>query len=175
MQQAQVEALLGEAAARLQAEHDADVRSEAGDILQAEYVRASLADRLRGSASITVLLSCGDAVTGLVGEADESYALIHAETGSHLIRMAAVRGVCGLGMALADEAPPAAGRRSTWGRQVRDLADEPVRVQFLDGTWLAGRVLAGYADHVDIRPGEGAVLSCPFGAITRLVRPRTDG
>jgi hypothetical protein len=155
--------LLSDAAALVQAEHDADLRSDAREVFLAEAARCRLADRQgRGQ----VLLRCGVRLDGewcpherIVG----CVTLLGPDGRRQLVAEEAIVLVTGTRSALRVEAT---GREATLGRWLREAWDDGDILRALDasGGWHAGPVAFVGADHVAIETDMGAVV-LPTGTV----------
>ena len=171
--------LLAEAAASLQSDTDADVLAEAAEILTAERVGLSLADRLAAtSRPVTMMLRSGCRVEGIVERVGvHVVVLIDRDHARHCIAIASVVAVRGLRPALtaSPNASPAGGGRPriadlTWGMLLRDEPAAHVRIVFFDGSALTGLPALAGADHVDILEADGGVTTCALASVSRAVR-----
>ena len=155
--------LLSEAAALVQADHDADLRSEAREVFLAEAARCRLADRHgRGQ----VLLRCGvlldgewcpqERIAGFV-------TLLGLDGRRQLAAEQAIVLVTGTRSALRVEST---GREATLGQWLREAWDDGDILRALDarGGWHAGPVAFVGADHVVIETDTGAV-ALPTGTV----------
>lgn len=175
MDHTRVDALLSEAAARLQGESDAEVLEEAAAILTAEHGRATVPDRLRRSGRVRLGLPHGDVVAGSVtGVGAQFVSLLADDDSEQWVRLGTVLWMSGLAGALAEEGVGPGAPVQAWGALVRSLGGQPVGVQLADGAWVRGLVAASGSDHLDLVGADGQLLTCPLSAITRLRRHRMD-
>lgn len=155
--------LLSDAAALVQAEHDADLRAEAREVFAVEAARCRLADRVGQG---RVLLRCGVRLAGAWQPGDRIAGFIAMRDGDgrgYLVAEDAVVLVTGTQSALRDESACPETTLGHWLRQAWDDG-EPVRALDALGDWHAGPVSFVGADHVVIDTDAGpAVL--PAGTV----------
>jgi len=153
-----------DAAARVQASLDADLRAEAFEMYQAESARCRLIDR---DGHIRVRLRCGLEIAGdLIGVRDypRPEGVLAVDAGGHvlLIPPAAVAGLRGGAATLREEVSTA----RSWGSLLRECwtAQQRVRVLGSDGRWLGGSLTFVGADYVDLQlPNEA--ISIPLVSV----------
>lgn len=164
--------LVALAAADADLERDAEIaertRIERGQVL--------LRDRLRGARGHVHLLLLGGArVDGRVTDAGDGWAVIaqvrpgHSPASEHVVRLDAVATVTGLDGA-APPRPSALPPRPVTAllrAWCRDRSD--VTVSFVDGSTVAGRASATYADHLELAVGRSTVV-VPLAALAAASR-----
>ena len=166
-----IEALLAQAASRVQSDADLDVLAEAAGLVLAEQSRLTVADRLARSARVEIELVAGPPVVGAVAEVGRDFVSVTSSDGmEHLVRLTAVVTVRGLASALNTETAPLT---RTWGAAVRRDPDAAVQVWLVSGRVVRGRVALSGADHLDVLTDDG-VVTCALGSVTRLSRHRMD-
>jgi hypothetical protein len=188
------ESLLAEAAASVQSDSDADVLSEAAEILTAERARVCWEDRWQAMAG-TVLLACqpGPDITGTVLSIGPDLVVVaDRDETEHAVAWTSVMRVAGLPLVLhpelighgARDGEGPTGRLQSirglsWSRWLR--ASRDVRVTCVDGWQAQGCVLTVGADHLDLGVREGladermSVWAIPFRSLARVSRRRDCG
>lgn len=150
------EALFDDLAAQLTAAEQAELTEAVADLTRAEQATMTLVDRLRATTGpVTLELHDGSRVTGRLHEVAAEWVLVDDQGRQHLVPVAAVASVVGLGRF----ARPGDGTRSGrlgLGHALRALLRDrlPVQVRTTAGVhpgWIA-RV---GKDHVDVEPGPG--------------------
>ena len=166
--------LVALAAADADLERDAEIaertRIERGQVL--------LRDRLRGARGhVHLLLLGGVRVDGRVIDAGDGWAVIahvrpghDAPTSEHLVMLDAVLTVAGLDGTSPPRPSSLPPRQVTsilrsWCRDRSDLT-----VWFADGSTVSGRASATYADHLDLVPPDGRLVSVPVESVVAVVR-----
>jgi 3',5'-cyclic AMP phosphodiesterase CpdA len=155
-----------EAAAGLQSELDADVRTEAFEVFVAEAARVRIEDR-RGPARLVV--RSGVVLTGDLADAgqDALAGLLELllDSGRRLlVPIDALVTMTGAPVRLQVDEP--AGIRPTLASRLREAwqLGEQVRVLLSDGRWLSGPIVLVGSDHVELGAGlQSAII--PFGAV----------
>ena len=172
-----VSALEADLVALAAADADLERDAEVAERTRIERGQQHLVDRLRavrGYVHLTVL--GGATVGGPVIEAGDGWVVVghvppgHAEpTSAHLVRVDAVLTVSGL-----DRVAPSPG-----GLPPRSLASllrswcrdrSELTLTLVDGSRLAGRASAAYADHLEVATAHGEVVAVPFAAIATVGR-----
>ncbi|WP_069388141.1 hypothetical protein [Cellulosimicrobium cellulans] len=150
------EALFDDLAAQLAAAERAELTDAVADLTRAEQATLTLVERLRGTTGpVTLELHDGSRVTGRLHEVAAEWVLVGDQGRQHLVPIAAVASVTGLGRF----ARPGDGARSGrlgLGHALRALMRDrlPVQVRTTAGVhpgWIA-RV---GKDHVDVETGPG--------------------
>jgi hypothetical protein len=157
------EGLWLEAAARLQADLDDDVRSQARELFVAEASRTRLQD-LGGSVRVT--LRSGTVVAGSLMARfgpDATMAVMKADGRILHVVCASVVVMTGAPVGMRDEQESrvltlAACLRESWA------AGDAVRVLLCDGRWVAGTVAFVGADHLELG-GDDDHATIPFTAL----------
>lgn len=172
-------ALFDDLAAQLAAGEERERLADVPDLTRAERAGVLLADRLRASAAgpLTVTLDDGERVTGAVSDAGPQWVLLDDAPREHLVPLAAVAFVDGLGQVAAPPAGAVVGRL-TLGHALRAVARDRAVVHVRTrGGVLVGRLDAVGGDHVDValvhtgsgRPA-GARRAVPWSALLVLSR-----
>ncbi len=168
------ENLFADLEARLEAAERADLLADVPELTRGELGGVGLGDRMRAAlgAGVTLDLSGGARVTGTVVDVDAAWVLVADGPRRHLVPVAALAAVGGLGRSVA---APAGGvaRRLGLGAALRALARDRalVRVVHRSGQ-VRGRIDAVGADHLEVaaagldddRPS-GARVLVPFAAL----------
>ena len=153
------------------ADSDLERDAEAGERLRIERAAVTLADRLRATRGRVELTSRGGGRhAGRVVEVGADWVLLAAPTSQHVVRLACLTAVRGLGRAASAPAstlPPRSlgSLLRTW---CRDRAE--VGVSLADGEVLAGLASAAYADHLELSTGGGATVAVPWEALAVVSR-----
>lgn len=168
------ESLFADLEARLEAAERADLLADVPELTRAELGGVGLGDRMRAAlgARVTLDLTGGARLTGSVLEVDVAWVLLADGPRRHLVPLAALAAVGGLGRSVAAPAG-ALGRRLGLGPVLRALARDRalVRVGHRAGQ-VRGRIDAVGADHLEVaaagldddRPSGERVL-VPFAAL----------
>lgn len=161
-----------EAAARVQADDEADARDAARELRAVEASRMRLQDR---HGSVRVDLRCGEVIVGELGadaaEAVDGFLDIREQRGGRtLVAAWAVVTMTGShrGLRVEDSSAPAvrlsALLRETWS------TGEPITALDVRGRWHRGSITWVGADHVEVVVQRG--VETPALATTPLVLPR---
>lgn len=165
------EALFGDLEAQARAQSAAEADALVSEMTRAEHATMSLADRFRAVVGevVTLELLAGDPLRGVVREVADEWVLLRGvrpePMTQHLVPLAAVAGVLGLGR----HAAQATSRRDALGlgRVLRALQRDRawVTVRTLSGA-VGGRIARVGRDHldVDVLDDRGTRL-VPFSAL----------
>jgi hypothetical protein len=168
------EALFADMELQLDAAAEADRALEVANLTRAERATVLLCDRVRGAVGrrLTVTLSGGDVLDGVVTDVGPTWLLLQDAPREHLVPLGSVLALRGL-PALAAPPAGAAVRRLGLGHVLRALARDRGVVRVATAGLVAlGRVDTVGADHLDLgtvdpadgRPsGERQVV--PFSAL----------
>lgn len=151
-----------EAASRVHAEVDDELRDEAREVFHAEAARVRVPD-LRGDVRITV--RCGQVLAGRIARerVDGHLVLAHPDGLGIVIPIGAVVRIEGARPALRDESAGRVPSIGAWLRQ-RWMAGESVRALDRLGGWHVGAVAFVGADHVRVGSTSGEV-TIPAAAV----------
>lgn len=142
---------------------DAELRTEAADLLAAEGARCRLVDR---AGPATVRLDDGSTVDGeLVPDVVDGWLALDVDGRRQLVPVAAVVWIDGSRTALRREDGHRPATIGSWLREA-DGSDSHVRADLLDGRVVRGRVVFVGADHAEIAAPTGSLV-VPFAAVRR--------
>jgi hypothetical protein len=166
-----VAALEADLVALSAAEADLERDAEVADRIRIERTGVSLADRLRATrAPVEVTCRGGVMHAGRVVEIGADWVLVDARTSEHVVRIAAISQVRGLGRAVERGRSRLPAR--SWGSVLRawcrDRSD--VSVSLVDGELVTGVASAVYADHLELSTGGGATVVVPWEAMAVVSR-----
>jgi hypothetical protein len=159
---------------------DADLErdAEVAERTRIERAALTLADRLRGAhAPVELATRGGWRHAGSVTEVGDGWVLLahvppgtRVATAEHLVPLAALVGVRGLGRPLvrAEGRPPERTLGSVLRSWCRDRSS--VSVALVEGEVVAGLASAAYADHLELSTGGGATVALPYSAIAVVSR-----
>jgi hypothetical protein len=173
-----VAALEADLAAIAAADADLERDGEIAERTRIERGALTLADRLRALRSPVEVATLGDGRhAGRVAEMGEDAVILTsvvttaAHPGAeHLVRLAAVVAVRGLGRAVSrrTSAVPPRSTAAVLRAWCRDRSE--VGILLVDGSVLAGLASAAYADHLEVSLGGGEVVTLPYVAIAVVSR-----
>lgn len=143
--------LFADLEARLAAQHAAELGATVAERTRAERAAVELAGRLlahRGA--VEVVLRRGDSVSGEVADAAPAWVLLEDGPREHLVPIAAIAVIVGLGDVTVGDAGPVLNRLGL-GHALRGVAQDRSMVRVLvAGLTVSGRVDAVGADHLDL-------------------------
>lgn len=172
-----VSALEADLVALAAADADLERDAEVAERTRIERGQQHLADRLRGVRGYVHLAVLGGAhVDGPVLEVGDGWVVVghvppgHGEpTSAHLVRLDAVLTVSGLDLtATSPGRLPARSLASLLRAWCRDRSD--LTLTLVDGSRLAGRASAAYADHLEVVAEHGSVAAVPYAALASIGR-----
>jgi len=155
---------------------DADLErdAEVAERTRIERSRLDLADRFRGcTGTVDVVAVGGTHRRGEVADVGDGWVVLADPMTAgteHLVRLDAVVSVRGLGRPapLPPSPVPPQSLASVLRTWCRDRAQ--VRLALVDGSHVAGRADAAYADHVDVVDLSGELASVPYAALSVATR-----
>lgn len=165
------DALFGDLEAQARAQSLAEADALVSEMTRAEHATMTLADRFRAvvGAVVTVELLAGAHLRGVVREAADEWVLVRGvrpePAGQHLVPLAAIAGVHGLGR----QATGSTSRRDALGLGpvLRALQRDRARVtvRTLGGT-VGGRIARVGRDHLDVETlDDRGTRLVPFSAL----------
>ena len=159
------------------AEADLERDAEVAERTRIERSSITLVDRLRGArAPIELTTLGGGSRSGRVSEVGDGWVLLGPEppgrptaTAEHLVVLAAVVAVRGLGRVVVSAGPT---RPRSMASVLRAWCRDRSSVSVLtsDGTVVPGLASVAYADHLELSTGGGATVVVPFSAIAVVSR-----
>ncbi len=167
------ERLFGDLEAQFAQEERAELHAEIADRTRRERASVHLVDRLAATEGTVALILPGErCVRGVLTDVGKDFAVVAQDT-RHLVHLAAVLQVRGLGRTAVGPREGAAIRRYGLGYALRELARDRCRVLLSDvtGRDVVGRLGAVGADWVELAPerdgsrGHQEVCIVPFSAI----------
>lgn len=171
-------ALWLEAESALHASDQADVRSLAASVHDAECARVRWADRWSAAAArqqqVRVHLDGGCAVQGCVVTAGRDLMVLREPTGTGwVISTEAVIVASNLPLTLgrSDSVTPEPAFVLTWSSALRDARFANCRVHLRSGTVLVGVPTVVGADFVDVRTADGEHVALPLMGVAGIVVP----
>ncbi len=173
-----VAALEADLAALAAADADLERDAEVAERTRIERSTITLRDRLRGSRGpVEVSTRGGGRHAGVASEVGEDWVVLahvpagqRTVTAEHLVALAAVVAVRGLGRAVAPPAGllPARSMTSLLRAWCRDRSE--VAVLLVDGSVVTGLASATFADHLELSTGGGGTIAVPLTAVAVLSR-----
>lgn len=164
------ETLLAEAAAAVQTDTEADVLTEAAELLVAEQARVRIEDRWRPGARVQVSLVPQGSIQGqVIAAGPELAVLLGADGSQHAVAVASIARISGLGPALRAEEASGMRVRPSWGAWLRRC--EVVCVTCRDGWQQVLQVVSVGADHLDGRSLDGSLECLAFSALVQASVP----
>lgn len=159
---------------------DADLERDAeiAERTRIERSTITLRDRLRGAHAPVEMTTCaGSSHAGRVGDVGSDWVLLehvprgqHAATAEHLVLLAAVLTVRGLGRSITAHGSriPERSARAVLRGWCRDRSE--ISALVVDGTVVTGLASAAFADHLEVSTGGGATVSVPYSALAVVSR-----
>jgi hypothetical protein len=173
-----VAALEADLQALAAAEADLERDAEVAERTRIERSTITLRERLRGSHShIEVTTYGGSSHVGRVGDVGSDWVLLqhvapgqHVVTAEHLVLLAAVLTVRGLGRSMTAHGSriPERSARAVLRGWCRDRSE--ISALVVDGSVVTGLASAAFADHLEVSTGGGATVSVPYAALAVVSR-----
>lgn len=151
------------------AEQAAEFDAEVAELAQAERAALTLASRLKAAIGdeVVIEVAAGDPVDGTVADVAAAWVLLQGRGIEHVVPLAAVVSVRGLG-GRASELGPVAARLSL-GHALRALAEQRNEVRLVTSRGEHhGVVLGAAADHVRVRPSSGGEVALAYSHLVRV-------